>query len=149
MRYMKRTIDTLLLTVLLALCPQAACTEPGGHPPVARLRIEPKYVPIGTSTEVMLDGSRSCDELDHPEGCDRGHDGGAPSASCPSKVTFRWELDQQVELVEGGVEMPFMRVRVNIRKPINVTLHVRDCSGQKSRITGQIGIVLPSPDAGI
>ncbi len=123
------------------------CASEKGHSPIARLSIEPRYVPVNEETLVTLDGRRSCDEVDHPEGCDKSGDGSGPEETCPYGVTFQWELDQPVQIVEGGLNEPLMRVKVTTDKPIKVILKVKDCDGEIAEVRGEIGIILPWPDA--
>lgn len=132
---------------LALACLVAGCATKKGHEPVARMTIDPKYVAAGEPTEVLLDGRRSCDELDHPEGCDKSGDGSGPSDSCPQGVTFSWKLDTPVEVVGGGPTEPTMRVRVVTDRPIGVTLEVEDCSGNVGKMHGEIGVILGWPDA--
>jgi hypothetical protein len=141
--------NTLFLVpgALAALVFLSGCPTEKGYPPVARMKIEPRYVPVSVDTDVLLDGKRSCDEVDHPESCDKSADGSGPSQSCPAGVTFRWTLDRSVHLLAGGPDHSWMRVRVNTDRPINVTLKVTDCDGEKAEVRGQIGVILPSPGA--
>jgi hypothetical protein len=131
-----------------------ACVEDRGRPPVARLAIEPRYVPVGETTEVLLDGRRSCDEIDHPETCDKTVEGTTgPPLSCPGGLTFNWSLDAPYERVpgEGAVDAPYMKVRVTTERPITVTLRVTDCDQNQVTTQTQIGIEMdyPQPDAGV
>jgi hypothetical protein len=125
----------------------AGCPTEKGHGPVARMSIEPKYVPANEPTEVLLDGRRSCDEVDHPEGCDKSADGSGPSQDCPGGVTFQWSFDTPVEIIGGAVDEPVLRVQVETDRPIGVTLVVEDCSGNIGRMHGEIGVILEWPDA--
>jgi hypothetical protein len=125
------------------------CASEKGHSPIARLSIEPRYVPVNEETLVTLDGRRSCDEVDHPEGCDKSGDGSGPEETCPYGVTYQWEMDQPVQIVEGGLNEPLMRVKVTTDQPIQVILKVKDCDGDTAEVRGEIGIILPWPDASI
>ncbi len=127
----------------------SGCSTETGHPPVARLSIEPRYIPVNVMTLVTLDGRSSCDELDHPEGCDKTGDGSGPEQDCPGGVSFQWTLDRPVELVEGGWEEPLMKVRVITDRPIQVILKVRDCDGNTAEVRGRIGVILDWPDASL
>lgn len=124
-----------------------ACASDAGHPPVARLSIEPRYVPVNVKTLVILDGRSSCDELDHPEGCDKTGDGSGPEKSCPGGVTFQWDINEPVEVVEGGPEESLMKVNVTTDRPIRVILRVKDCDGNTAEVRGRIGVILSWPDA--
>jgi hypothetical protein len=146
------------MVVVLAVGPGlGACATEQGHGPVARMSIEPKYVPANTPTEVSLDGRRSCDELDHPQGCDKSADGSGPTSACPGGVTFAWSVDGKVEIVSGSLDGPSLKIRVSTDRPIGVTLKVVDCAGDSGEIHGQIGVILPwadgattiAPDGGI
>ena len=77
-----------LAAVLLALL---GCDTVKGRPPVARLQIEPRYVPQGQEAVITLDGHKSCDEIDFPEGCDKTEDGPGPLMTCPGGVSFSLE----------------------------------------------------------
>ena len=117
--------------------------------PVARLSIEPRYVVAGQPVEVLLDGRRSCDEVDHPETCDRSVEGTTgPPQTCPGGVTFEWALDTAYEVVPGagGPTAPYLRVRIVPDRPITVTLTVTDCELNRASAHGQIGITLPHPE---
>jgi len=119
--------------------------------PVARLSISPRYIPAGQTSEVLLDGRRSCDEIDHPETCDKSVEGNTgPPQSCPGGVTFHWDLDAPYDIVpgQGGTESSSLRVRVTPDRPITVTLAVTDCDENRSTAYGQIGITLPYPEPG-
>ena len=138
---------TLLFGSLLVVDGLVGCASEKGHPPVARLSIEPKYIPVNVETEITLDGRRSCDEVDHPEGCDKSGDGSGPTADCPQGVTFQWELDREVNIISGGPKEPMMKVRVTSDRPVSVVLKVKDCAGDVAEIHGEIGVILPWPDA--
>jgi len=142
--------------VLLCALGQTGCVEDRGRLPVARLSIEPRYVPVGQQADVLLDGRRSCDEIDAPETCDKTAEGvTGPPQDCPGGVTFRWSLDDDFERVpgEGALDAPYVMVRVTPDRPITVTLEVTDCDQNTVVTKGQIGIELPYPedptDAGV
>jgi hypothetical protein len=139
------------LVVLLGLF-AVDCTETKGRPPVARMRIEPRYVPVGQATVVDLDGRRSCDEIDHPETCDKSVEGETgPPLTCPGGVSFRWSLDAPFSAVGGdsALEQPYLQVTVTTERPVTVTLKVTDCDHNTVTAESQIGIILPYPDAGV
>jgi hypothetical protein len=142
--------SVLLLAFLSAALPgMAGCVEDRGRPPVARLSIEPRYVPAGETAEVLLDGRRSCDEIDHPETCDKTAEGTTgPPLDCPGGLSFSWTLDAPYERVpgEGAEDAPYMKVRITPDRPITVTLRVTDCDHNQASAKTQIGIELPYPE---
>ena len=134
--------------VLFALLGLGACIEDTGRTPVARLSITPRYVPVGEESVVFLDGRRSCDEIDHPESCDKTAEGNqGPLLTCPGGVSFRWSLDAPATPVGGeeAYKQPFLEVRVRPDRPITVTLKVTDCDNNTAVVKNQIGIILPYP----
>lgn len=129
------------------------CSQIEGRPPVARLQVEPRYVPVNVESVVTLDGRRSCDEIDHPETCDKSEDGEGPPLTCPGGVSFRWELDYPFTPVGGddALKLPRLEVRLTPDRPVTVTLTVTDCDRNSVTTSTQIGIELPypAPDAGV
>jgi hypothetical protein len=144
--------------VILALgvCAVTACSQERGRPPVARMSVEPRYIPVNAESVVLLDGRRSCDEIDHPETCDKTAEGETgPPSTCPGGVTFHWSLDTTATPV-GGADawnQPYLEVRVAPSRPITVTLKVTDCDQNTVTTKSQIGVTLPypetEPDAGV
>ena len=127
-----------------------SCVEDRGRLPVARLSIEPRYVPAGQESEILLDGRRSCDEIEAPDTCDKSADGlMGPPEECPGGVTFKWSLDHAFERVpgEGSLETAWVRVKLTPNRPVTVTLKVTDCDNNTVTAKTQIGIELPYPDA--
>ncbi len=122
----------------------AACSPPPGQPPVARLSLDPPYVPEGQATEVLLDARRSCDQFDHPEGCVQADE--TPPVGCPEGLSYHWSVSRDVALLEGGPNQPWMRVSVQTDRPISVTVTVTDCDGRTASVTKQIGVILPWPE---
>lgn len=135
----------LLLAWACALL--AGCGQDKGRPPVARLAVEPRFVPVGVEAVIDLDGRKSCDEIEYPETCDKTADGAGPPSSCPGGVTFRWSLDQDFEPVGGpdALTQPFLQVRITPDRPITVTLQVTDCDGNMVRNSTQVGIITEYP----
>lgn len=126
------------------------CVEDNGRLPVARMSIEPRYVPVGQESVVLLDGRRSCDEIDHPETCDKSAAGETgPPLTCPGGVSFRWSLDYPATPVGGEQAwmQPFLEVRLSPDRPVTVTLKVTDCDNNTVTTKNQIGIILPYPEA--
>ncbi len=125
----------------------SACIKDKGRPPVARLSVEPRFVPVGVESVIDLDGRKSCDEVEHPETCDKTADGPGPPSSCPGGVTFRWTVDQDY-VAEGGQDAmtePFVQIRVTPDRPITVTLSVTDCDGNTVTNKTQVGIITEYP----
>ncbi len=125
----------------------AGCAKDEGRPPIARLSVEPRFVPAGVESIIDLDGRKSCDEIEYPETCDKTIDGSGPPSTCPGGVTFRWSLDQDYVPVGGEDAMiqPFVQVRVTPERPITVTLSVTDCDGNTVTNKSQVGIVVEYP----
>jgi hypothetical protein len=123
------------------------CAKDKGRPPIARLSVEPRFVPAGVEAIIDLDGRRSCDEIEYPETCDKTLDGSGPPSSCPGGVTFRWSLDQDFVPVGGedAMTQPFAQVRVIPDRPITVTLAVTDCDGNVVTNKTQVGIIIEYP----
>jgi len=132
----------VLTAAVSILTAEGACEGPEGHPPVARFAIQPEYVPAGQATEVVLDGRKSCDELDHPEGCSR--EAGEPVQTCPGGVRFQWTLDHEALLVEGSMTGPYLKISLTTTAPVTVTLEVTDCDGRTATARRTIGVVVPS-----
>lgn len=125
----------------------AGCVKDKGRPPVARLAVEPRFVPVGVESVIDLDGRKSCDEIEYPETCDKTTDGPGPPSTCPGGVTFRWSLDQDFVPVgsDDAMTQPFVQVRVTPDRPITVTLKVTDCDGNTVTNRTQVGIITEYP----
>jgi hypothetical protein len=130
-----------------ALALAAGCSNARGRPPVARLQVEPRFVPAGVQTVIDLDGRKSCDEIDYPETCDQTADGAGPPSTCPGGVTFRWSLDQDFVPVGGEAALTQARLQVQVTpdRPITVTLRVTDCEGNSVTNKTQVGIIVEYP----
>ncbi len=139
-----RGVAALLLLAALSFWPGQACSPPPGHAPVARLTIEPAYVPANEATEVLLDGRRSCDQFDAPDGCVAADE--TPPLDCPNGLRYHWTVSRDLALLDGGPDQPWMRVSVTTDVPVSVTLTVTDCDGRTASITRQIGVILTWPD---
>lgn len=135
----------LLIALLSGLL--GACDKTVGRPPVARLAVEPRFVPVGVESVIDLDGRKSCDEIDHPETCDKTTDGPGPPSTCPGGVTFQWSLDQDYDAVGGEDAMtePFVQVRLTPDRPVTVNLTVTDCDGNQVTSSTQVGIITEYP----
>ncbi|MFH2005362.1 MAG: hypothetical protein ABI333_02135 [bacterium] len=134
-------------SALLSLALLGGCVEDQGRPPVARLQVEPRYVPVGVESLILLDGRKSCDEIDHPESCDKSVDGPGPPLTCPGGVSFRWSLDVPFIPVGGdaALQASSLEVRVTPDRPITVTLQVTDCDQITVTTKTQVGIILDYP----
>jgi hypothetical protein len=97
---------------LAALC--AACSEPSGRPPIARIDLSPAYVLAADNyrTPVTLDGSRSSDEVDDP------------TATRP--LHFGWRLDPSFRVASGAIDSASLTVLVPGDRPRSLTLVVAD-----------------------
>ena len=125
-----------------------SCVGDTGRQPVARMSLSPRYVPAGVESVVLLDGRRSCDEIDYPETCDKTAEGlTGPRLTCPGGVSFRWWLDAPAVPVGGEVayQQPSLEVRLTPDRPVTVTLQVTDCDANTVTTRSQIGIILPYP----
>lgn len=144
---MPRPAATVWLLVVLSSGLLGACDKGVGRPPVARLVVEPRFVPVGVQSVIDLDGRKSCDEIDHPETCDKTADGPGPPSDCPGGVTFRWSLDQDYVPVGGEEAMtqPFVQVQLTPDRPVTVTLQVTDCDGNQVTNHTQVGIIMEYP----
>jgi hypothetical protein len=144
---MRRALARRWLLIACTGALLAGCVEDKGLPPVARLQVEPRFVPVGVESVIDLDGRKSCDEIDYPETCDKSNDGPGPPLTCPGGVTFRWSLDQDFVPMGGDDAMtqPFVQVRVTPDRPITVTLKVTDCDGNTVTNKTQVGIITEYP----
>ncbi len=138
---MRTTILTVasVMTMMMSSCTGGDQLN-HNHPPVARLEISPSFVPKGRSTEVLLDASRSCDELDSPEGC--GEEGAPPRTTCPGGVKFDWAMGGAFQVVSSADGGSKVTVNLTAEKPVEVILTVTDCDGRATTIHRWIGITL-------
>jgi hypothetical protein len=129
----------LLFSVVLLLGSCDPGTEPG-FAPIARLTLNPLYLPAGENAELVLDARSSCDELDHPEACDSTPDGSGPGSSCPGGITFSWDIPFSFSQVAATPNRSQLRITTRISSPQPVTLTVTDCDGLSSSVTRVIGV---------
>ncbi|MEK6608717.1 MAG: hypothetical protein AABZ30_13740 [Myxococcota bacterium] len=120
----------------------ASCGTAQGHPPVARIDVLPEYVPAGDDfhTTVVLDGTRSCDELDAPETCLRGDAG----TRVPEGLRFAWTVAADDARIDGEMTDARIDARVSGERPIEVTLTVTDGEDLSATAAATIGITLPA-----
>ncbi len=133
----------LRIPLLLLFC-MGAC-DPGtdpGFPPVARLSLNPGYLPAGQNAEIVLDGRASCDELDHPESCDRDPDGFGPTSTCPGGLQFSWDIPFAYSPVSATPNRSHLHIATRISTPQQITLTVTDCDGLSSSVTRWIGVTV-------
>ena len=123
--------------VLFAACDPG--TEPG-FAPIARLTVNPLYVPAGENAEVVLDARASCDELDHPEACESDPDGPGPSDDCPGGVSFSWDIPFSHSTVASTPNRAQLRIATRLSEPQPVTLTVTDCDGLSASVTRVVGV---------
>ena len=149
-----RALPLFLITALMSIgvgvgagAGGSGCIKDTGRPPVARLQVEPRYVPPGVESTLILDGRKSCDEIDFPDTCDKTDEGDGPSLNCPGGLTFRWSLDVPFEPVDGeaALERPYLEVTVRPDRPLTVTLEVTDCDQNTVTTKTQVGITLDYP----
>jgi hypothetical protein len=136
----------MLACALLLVAP--GCAQDDNRPPVARLSVSPRYVPVGQETVLTLDGRRSCDEIDYPESCDKTAEGSGPPLTCPGGLSYAWSMDVPFTPVDGAsLTAPRLDVRVTLDRPATVKLTVTDCDQRAVTTQTQVGITLPYPDA--
>jgi len=112
-----------------------ACASPEeGHPPVARIAIEPPAIPEGDAftTDVVLDAGESADPVDDPEG------------TSPLRYRFRLE-DDDARFQSGDAEDPRVIVRFAGRRPAAVVLTVTDADGLATTATERMELTVRSP----
>jgi hypothetical protein len=117
-----------ILPLALAL---TACTAPPGHPPIARIALDPGAIPAfdNFQTAVTLDGSASADPIDDP-------DGSAP-------LTYAWQvLDTEGRFDTGSDTASAPVVRFLGDRPPTIVLTVTDVDGQSSSATAHLQLTV-------
>jgi hypothetical protein len=125
--------------VLLGACDPG--TEPG-FAPIARLTLNPLYLPAGENAELVLDARSSCDELDHPEACDSDPDGSGPGSGCPGGVTFFWDIPFSHSTLAATPNRAQLRIATRLSSPQPITLTVTDCDGLSASVTRVVGVTV-------
>ncbi|MBU1068454.1 hypothetical protein KJ975_02705 [Myxococcota bacterium] len=136
-------MNRFLLLFSVILLPLAC--DPGtesGFAPIARLTLNPLYLPAGENAEIVLDARNSCDELDHPEACDSDPDGPGPGSACPGGITFSWDIPFDYSTVASTPNGAQLRIATRISSPQPITLTVTDCDGLKSSVTRVVGVTV-------
>jgi hypothetical protein len=134
---MRRYLLLFTVAVLASACDPG--TEPG-FAPIARLTLNPLYLPAGANAELVLDARASCDELDHPEACDADPDGTGPESRCPGGVRFSWDIPFSHSTLASTPNRAHLRIATRISSPQPVTLTVTDCDGLSASVTRVIGV---------
>lgn len=96
----------------------AGCTTPEGRPPLARITLSPEAILANDEfqTAVTLDGTRSADSVDDPEGT--------------GTLTYAWTIAGDDYRIEGGTETsPMLVVRFRGDRPATIQLTVADQDG--------------------
>ena len=110
----------------------AACTAPPGHPPIARITLDPGAIPAfdNFQTPVTLDGSASADPIDDP-------DGSAP-------LTYAWQVLDTEGRFDTGSEATSSApvVRFLGDRPPTIVLTVTDVDGQASSATAHLQLTV-------
>jgi len=132
---------SLLFSVVVFLTACDPGTEPG-FAPIARLTVNPLYIPAGENAEVVLDARASCDELDHPEACESDPDGPGPDDACPGGVTFSWDIPFSHSTVASTPNRAQLRIATRLSTPQPVTLTVTDCDGLSASVTRVVGVTV-------
>ncbi len=134
---MKRILPLLTAVIFLGACDPG--TEPG-FAPIARLTLNPLYLPSGENAELVLDARASCDELDHPEACDSDPDGTGPDSRCPGGITFSWDIPFSHSTLAATPNRAQVRLATRITSPQPITLTVTDCDGLSASVTRVVGV---------
>lgn len=134
-------VPAMRALALALLCALPACAgEEAGHPPVARIACTTSNSNVNCflllddnfNTDVMLDGSKSADLLDDPQG--------------RQPLRFRWELPEgRYRLTAGTLDGPMITVRGQGDLPMAVRLTVTDPSGLSASAERVIGISVRAP----
>jgi len=102
-----------------ALLGGAACTTPDGRPPLARITLSPEAILANDEfqTAVTLDGTRSADTIDDPEG--------------KGALSYAWRIEgDEYRLDAGSSETaPTLVVRFRGDRPATIELTVADEDG--------------------
>jgi hypothetical protein len=108
-----------------------ACTEPVGHPPIARIDLVPAAIPAfdNFQTIVELDGSTSADPVDDPAG--------------KAALTFTWEvLDTESKFEMGRATSASPKLRFLGDRPPTIVLTVTDLDGQDASATASLALTV-------
>ncbi len=118
--------------ILLAIAGVAACTQPPGHPPVARITASPKAIPEHDDfqTDVMLDGATSADPIDDPTGA--------------RPLRYAWQFtNDETHIMTGTTSSDGVTVRFLGTRPATIHLTVTDEDDQSSTALFQMQLTVP------
>jgi hypothetical protein len=122
------TVRVLVGTAAALGALAAACSTPGGRPPIARIELSPEAIAEndGQQTPVVLDATRSADPADDPEGT-------AP-------LQYLWTLEGDDFELEPGSRLtdPMVVVRFRGDRPATITLRVTDVDGLDDEATAYL-----------
>jgi hypothetical protein len=108
-----------------------ACSSETGHLPIARISVDPAYVPLGDgyATDVVLDGSGSSDPVDDPNGA--------------QPLLYQWVVDDDHATILPDARAARVTVRIAGDHPVRVTLTIADGSDDKTSASAIIGVTVP------
>jgi hypothetical protein len=109
----------------------AGCAAKGDHPPTARINVTPSHVPVDDNytTEVLLDGSGSRDDVDDP--------------LAVRPLLYEWRVEDPKAFISPDAFSPQVAVKIAGTRPVTVRLTIADGSNTKTTVTAQIGVTLP------
>jgi hypothetical protein len=118
-----RTGAAILLVAL------AACTGEPSHPPVARIKLDPLYIPEHDAfvSLVTLSGKTSADPFDDPAG--------------EKKLTYHWDLPASTRVASGSLDGPDLTIRLPGDRPAEITLTVTDATGDQGSSSVEVGLI--------
>ncbi len=108
-----------------------SCASGSGHPPTARIALDPAYVALGDgyATDVTLDASASSDAIDDPR------------AAHP--LAFAWTIEDPAARFSPDAHSPRVTVRTAGARPVAVHLTITDADGDQGAASATIGVTLP------
>ena len=125
-------MTTISRTVAVAIALiTAGCGGQSGHPPIARIRVQPEYVPVhdGYQTDVVLDGSGSADPVDDPLGT--------------RPLLYQWSVADPNAPILPDPSAAIVTIRIAGEAPVQVSLTVADGSDDKTTVDATVGISAP------
>lgn len=109
-----------------------SCTADTGHPPIARIDVTPGSIPAHDDfqTPVVLDGTRSADPIDDPDGNEH--------------LDFLWSIVGDDVQFASGSHDDSQKPTVSFRgeRPATITLTVTDPDGQSSSVTSYMQLTV-------